>query len=251
MRTRDLYFKYPDTDRYALKSVDLDFEERKLTVLMGENGSGKTTLLRLLAGLLEPTRGEVESYGKEVGFSPEDPELGFFARSVKKEVEFYPKNRGLKHEKMAESALEGLGISHLKDRLPYILSSGQQRLVSLASVLSGNPDIMVLDEPTHSLHRRAEQNIGELLRGINKTMVVSTHSSDFALNYADRLVVMHSSKVLARGSPFELLQDEEILEKAGIRMPGILRWSKERSLEEIPEDMDEALKIARERGEIG
>ncbi len=250
MRTRDLYFKYPKSDRHAVRALNLDIKDGKITALMGENGSGKTTLLRLFAGLLEPTRGRIELDGKEIGFSPEDPELGFFARTVEKEVEFYPKNRGLDHEKMAEKSLKKLRISHLKDKLPFILSSGQQRLVSIASVVAGDPDVVLLDEPTHSLHRKGENKIGNVLKEVNRTIVFSTHSSEFTLNYADELVMMHEGRVLSKGKPEQLLGNEELLQEAGIRMPGIIRWAKERNLQNIPRDLDQALEIARDRGEL-
>lgn len=251
MRTKNLYFKYPRSEEYALRSVNLDFSEKKITGVMGENGSGKTTLLTLLARLLKPKKGEIEFEDQEIGFSPEDPELGFFARDVESEIGFYPKNRGLDQEKMTKMVLERLDISHLKERLPYILSSGQQRLVSLASVLSGDPDVIILDEPTHSLHKRGEKKIGKILKKINKTIIFSTHSSEFALNYADELVVMHEGRVLDKGKTQKILEDRDLLKKAGIRMPEIIKWAKKRSLQTIPRDMDEALKIAKERGGSG
>ncbi|MBS3781588.1 MAG: ABC transporter ATP-binding protein [Candidatus Thermoplasmatota archaeon] len=250
MKTKDLYFKYPRSERYAIESVNLDFKDKKITGVMGENGSGKTTLLRLLARFIEPTEGKIEFGDQEIGFSPEDPELGFFEKDVESEIGFYPKNRGLDQEKMTKKVLEQLDISHLKEKLPFILSSGQQRLVSLASVLSGDPDVIILDEPTHSLHKKGEEKIGEVLKKINKTIIFSTHSSEFALDYADEIIVMHEGKVLAEGKPRKILKDKDLLEKAGIRMPEIIRWAKERSLQTIPKDMNEALKIAKERGEL-
>ncbi|MFW5952803.1 MAG: energy-coupling factor ABC transporter ATP-binding protein [Candidatus Natronoplasma sp.] len=250
MRTKNLYFKYPRSQEYALESIYLNFEDRKITGVMGENGSGKTTLLRLLAGLLEPTEGKIEFGDQEIGFSPEDPELGFFEKDVESEIGFYPKNRGLDQEKMTSMVLKNLDISHLKGKLPYILSSGQQRLVSLASVLSGDPDVIILDEPTHSLHKKGEEKIGEILKRINKTIIFSTHSSEFALYYADELVVMHEGRVLAEGKPKNILKDRDLLEKAGIRIPGIIRWAMGKSLQKIPKDLDEALKITKERGEV-
>ncbi len=251
IKTKDLYFKYPSSQEYALRSVDLSFEDNKIIALMGENGSGKTTLLRLLAGLLKPTKGRIKCENQEVGFSPEDPELGFFAKDVLTEVEFYPKNLGLDYEKKAKETLRNLGIYHLRDRLPHLLSSGEQRLVSIASVLSGDPDVLILDEPTHSMHRKGEEIIGKVLKNIDKTIIFSTHSSEFAFEFADEMVVMHQGKVLVEGEVKDILSNESITTKAGIRTPGIVRWTKERDLEEIPGSMEEAYRIAKERGEIG
>ena len=247
IRVNDLYFKYPRSEEYALEGVDLSIEEGKITAIMGENGSGKTTLLRLLAGFLEPEKGDVELDDKEIGFSPEDPELGFFAESVEKEIGFYPKNRGLDQKEMTERTMELLDIEHLKDELPHNLSSGEQRMVSIASVLSGDPDVVIMDEPTHSLHRKGEERIGEILKKVNKTIILSTHSSEFALEYADDLIVMHGGRVLAQGETSDIMKEKEVLERAGIRIPGIVEWAMERSIEQIPRSLDEAL----ERGELG
>ncbi|MFW6196145.1 MAG: energy-coupling factor ABC transporter ATP-binding protein [Thermoplasmatota archaeon] len=248
---KNLFFKYLGSDKYALKKINLDFKKDKITALMGENGSGKTTLLRLLAGFLKPTKGTVQKDEQEIGFSPEDPELGFFAEDVRSEVEFYPKNLDLDYKNKTKQTLLRMGITHLKKELPNNLSSGEQRLVSLASVLSGDPDVLILDEPTHSMHRKGEERIGSVLRNIDETIIFSTHSSEFALKYADELVVMHEGSVLAEGKPKNILTKEHLLNKAGIRLPGIVQWAKEKNLKTIPDSMEEAYSIAEKRGELG
>ena len=251
IKIKNLDHRYSDSENFALKSINVEIKDNKITAIMGENGSGKTTLLRAIAGLIEPTKGTIKIDHDEIGFSPEDPELGFFAEDVKTEVEFYPKNLGLDHEKEAERVLTILGIQNLRDRLPHLLSSGEQRLVSIASVLSGDPDILILDEPTHSMHRKGEETIGEVLKDIDKSIVFSTHSSEFALQYADEIIVMHNGEVIAQGKTEDVLQRESILEKAGIRVPGLVQWAKERDLGKIPGSMEEAYNMAKERGELG
>ncbi len=251
IKIKDLYHKYPESKKYALESINVEIKDNKITAIMGENGSGKTTLLRAIAGLIEPTKGTIVSDYDEIGFSPEDPELGFFADDVKTEVEFYPKNLGLDHERRAKKVLNILGIQNLEDRLPNLLSSGEQRLVSIASVLSGDPDVLILDEPTHSMHRSGEKTIGRVLKNVDKTIVFSTHSSEFALQYADEIIVIHKGRVLAEGGTEDILKDDSILEKAEIRVPGVVQWGKERGLEKIPISIEEAYNIAKERGELG
>lgn len=242
-------FTYPNSEIESLRDLDLSIEEGKNYAVMGKNGSGKTTLLKLLAGLQEPDSGNIMIGGKskevEVGFSPEDPELGFFEKTVKEEVEFYPKNLGLDHEKIALETLERIGISHLSERSPPILSSGQQRLVSIASVLTGQPEVLLLDEPTHSLHRHGEKKIGEIIDKIDKTIVFSTHSSDFAFEYADEVIVMFKGTVLEKGEVHKILSDEGVLEKAGIRPPGPVKWARENSID-IPSSVKDAVKMYRE-----
>lgn len=245
-----LCFSYPDSDVKAIRDLDLSLESDKIYAVMGKNGSGKTTLLKLIVGLLKPDSGDIsfEGFGRgvEIGYSPEDPELGFFEGTVKEEVEFYPENLGLDHERIAEDTLKKMGISHLNEKVPTILSSGQQRLVSIASVLSGNPELLILDEPTHSLHRKGEEMIGEIFDKLDMTILFSTHSSDFALEFADQAIVMDNGKLLDKGHVERVLTDEEILEKAGIRTPGPVRWARENSLKSVPSNVKEAICLMRE-----
>jgi len=249
MKLEDVHFSYEESGTKSIEGIDLSIEEGGHYALIGRNGSGKTTLLKLLAGILEPDSGSIvfpESERRpEIGFSPEDPELGFFERTVKEEIEFYPKNLGLDHEKIAEETLKKIGISHLKKKSPNLLSSGQQRLVAIASVVSGHPDILILDEPTHGLHRTGEKTIGNLLSELERTILFSTHSSDFALEYADEVVVLHEGSLLKVGKPREILSEVKTLEKAGIRMPGIVNWAIKNSID-IPSNLGEAIELIKE-----
>ncbi|MGM0406136.1 MAG: energy-coupling factor ABC transporter ATP-binding protein [Thermoplasmatota archaeon] len=245
IKIENLHFSYSDSP--TLHDVDLSIEEGKNYAVMGRNGSGKTTLLKVLAGLYKPNSGNViVPKGSEIGFSPEDPELGFFEKTVKKEVEFYPKNLGLDHTKVALEVLEKIGISDLQDKLPTILSSGQQRLVSIASVLSGEPDILLMDEPTHSLHRKGEKILGRLLEKIEQTIIFTTHSSDFALEFADKVIVMDSGTILNVGDVKKVLTNDKILDKAGIRPPGPVVWARKNHVGFIPSNGEEALEILKE-----
>lgn len=247
IRVKNLSFKY---DTNILKDIDLQARENEVLGIMGKNGSGKTTLLKILAGLLDPDSGKVHYYKRskdpERGFSPEDPELGFFSDTVKEEVEFYPENLGLEEKKRANDALEELGIQHLEEKTPFTLSAGQQRLVSIASVLSGEPDALILDEPTHGLNWENQKLVGESIRNIDKTLVLSTHSSDFAYKYTDKLAVMFNGKILCKGKTKDVMRKTELLKRTGIRIPGLINWAQENSVVPPPDDIDEAAKLVRE-----
>ncbi len=253
---KNLHFRYSGKEKDCLTGFDLKIEgKEKIVALMGANGSGKTTLLKLLAGLIEPRKGEVMydigSSEPEIGLSPEDPELGFFEETVEGEAEFYPKNLGLDHRSMARRTLKEMGVYHLKERDPYLLSSGQQRLVSIASVLSGDPDVVLLDEPVHSLHRKGEEKIGKVLKKTDKPTILATHSSDFAYKFADEIVILHEGNVLTSGKPSSVLSQEDLLKKAGVRMPGLVRWSKARSSNSIPASIEEAVEMKRKMEDKG
>ncbi|MBS3817122.1 MAG: ABC transporter ATP-binding protein [Candidatus Thermoplasmatota archaeon] len=247
IQVRDLDFKYAGNEESTIDDLNLKVKEGKKLAIMGKNGSGKTTLLRLLAGFLEPDGGEIffspRKEDPDIAFSPEEPELGFFEETVQKEVEFYPKNLGLDHEKLARKVLKKIGIPHLKEKDPYLLSAGQARLVSIASVLSGDPDILLLDEPIHSLHRIGEEKIGEVLEKIDKTVIFTTHSSDFAYKFPDEVALMAKGKIIEEGRPERVFLKDDLLDRAGIRRPALVEWAKENSLEKLPSSMEEIIEL--------
>lgn len=232
--------------RRVLSDVSLEVDSGELVAVMGANGSGKTSLLRLLAGLDEPVEGTVDTDGM-VGFAPEDPRAAIFARTVAEEVAFFPRNRGLDAEGEAARAMEQLGVEELHDRNPLSLSVGEQRRVSVASVLSGRPAALALDEPTAGLDRAGERQLGELLTALDIAVVYSTHAADFAYRFADRVVVLADGGISRQGPPADVLSDLDLLADAGIRAPGIVTWAKHRGLDRLPAGFDEAVAMARER----
>lgn len=253
----NLTFGYPTTDDPVVSGITLEVTTGRTTAVMGSNGAGKSTLLKLLAGLLEPDEGSIRIDGRDVGsattteaaevvgFGPEDASASFFARTVTEEVEFFPKNRELDVERRSREAMEQTGVYHLRDRSPLSLSAGEQRRVSIASILSGDPSVVLLDEPTQSLHRTGEREIGELLSELEQTVVFTTHSADFAYEIADEVVVLNEGRIARGGDPESVLADEELLETAGIRLPGIVEWAARRSLDRIPADFEQAVAMAK------
>lgn len=207
---------------------------------MGANGTGKTTLLKILAGLRTPTTGTVVREG-EVGFAPEDPTAGLFAETVKAELEFYPKNRGLDVAQHTDAAMTAMALSDLSERGPYSLSTGEQRRVSIASVLAGDPDVLALDEPTNGLDRADERHLAALLTDLDAAVVFSTHSADFAYAAADRVIVLAGGTVLQTGEATDILTSIDLLREAGIRPPGIVTWARANDLESFPADIEEAV----------
>lgn len=244
IRVRKLHFSYHNAEKEAISDISMKIDG-ELTALMGKNGSGKTTLLKLISGLLEPKEGEVEVGGESiVGFVPENPEDGFFANTVREEVEFFPKNLNLDYRKRAEEALIKLGIAELADRSPFTLSAGEMRKVSIASVLSGVQDVMVLDEPVMNLHRKAEKEIGNIFRNLKKstTIIFSTHNSDFAYEFADRVIVLENKKILEDEDAKSALSNQKICNKAGLKIPDIVEWAESRGINP-PKNFEEALHI--------
>jgi len=244
---RDVRYAYDDGTP-VLRGASMDVADDAVHALMGANGAGKTTLLRLVAGLREPDAGTVRIAGDDpVGFAPENPRAGFFAETVAAEVAFFPKNRGLDVDRHVEEALAAMDVADLRDRAPLSLSGGEQRAVSLASVLAGDPAVVALDEPSSGLHAPAQRRLGELLCGLDRTVLCSTHDADFAYEFADAVSVLVDGEVVRTGDPADVLSDRDLLARAGIRTPGLVDLAAELSLARVPSSLDEAIEEVAER----
>ena len=164
----------------ALKGVTASFQAGEQVAILGANGSGKSTLLSILNALSYPTSGEFYAFGtlvkedvfdslednefnrlfrKKVGFLFQNPDIQLFSSTVFDEIAFGPLQLDLppdEVQKRTEEVIAMLGIENLQDRAPHMLSGGEKKKVSIASILSTNPDILLLDEPTGGLDPRSQ-----------------------------------------------------------------------------------------------
>ncbi len=190
---RSVCFGY-DADRPVLRGVDLALAAGERVGLTGANGSGKTTLLHLIVGLLRPTAGEVEAFGKvrrrekdfievrrRAGLLFQYPEDQLFCPTVLEDVAFGPLNLGKSREeatRIAAETLDRLGLPGYEDRITYRLSGGEERLVSLAAVLAMQPDVLLLDEPTSGLDEEHTDRLLAILDDLPQAALVVSHDSD-------------------------------------------------------------------------
>ena len=172
-------FQYPNGNQ-VLEGLSLRLEEGDKIGLLGENGTGKTTLFHIILGLLKPYKGEISILGKRreteqdfkeirrsIGLLFQDSDDQLFCPSVIEDVAFGPLNMGMKHQEATERAertLDELGISRLRNRVPYQLSGGEKRLVSMATILSMRPEILLLDEPTTGLDEKTTDRLISVLQ---------------------------------------------------------------------------------------
>ena len=237
VEVRNLHFAYPDgTD--ALKGVSFRITHGESVALVGANGAGKSTLLLHLNGYLTPTRGEVRigdvplthatvvSARRAVGMVFQDPDDQLFMPTVFEDVAFGPLNAGLptaEVERCVASALERVGMAHLRDRPPYKLSAGEKRAVAIATVLAMSPDVLVMDEPSSHLDPRGRRRLIELLKSFKHTKIIATHDLELVVELCPRVIVLDGGTIVAEGQTIELLNDEALMREHGLERPHSLR----------------------------
>ncbi|OGV39434.1 MAG: energy-coupling factor ABC transporter ATP-binding protein [Lentisphaerae bacterium GWF2_45_14] len=179
----------------VLAGLDLTLFEDERIAVTGPTGAGKTTLLQLMVGLLTPFSGTVNAFGRErvsekdfrevrarTGFCFQNPDDQLFCATVLEDVAFGPLNLGKSRDEALAVSLETLdelGLENYENKVTYRLSGGEKRLVSLASVLSMRPDVLLLDEPSNGLDDYHSDKLIEILNSINKTIVIVSHNNAF------------------------------------------------------------------------
>ena len=225
--------------RTALDGIDLDIHPGEQVALLGANGSGKSTLLKLLDGILSPSEGQMQLLGKdiatvahgedahgfhrEVGLVFQDPDIQLFCATVFDDVAFGPLQLGLSQEECkarCDEALRLMEIEGIADRAPFELSGGEKKRAAIASVLSLQPSVLLLDEPTASLDPRTKWVLVNLIRRLGqagRTIITATHELDIVPIIADRVIVLgEERRVLADGAPSEILADRDLLIRANL-----------------------------------
>ncbi len=257
----NISFEYPN-QTLALNQISLSVEKGQKLAVVGENGSGKSSLFLCLCGIHHAQTGRYIIDGEEqkckrkdrnklfrkVGYVFQDPEVQLFASTVEKDISFGAINAGMKGKELEECMDEVMEMTQtydLKKKPPHQLSYGQKKRVAIAGVLACKPEVLLLDEPFAWLDNRQKKNTIQILDELHKqdkTIIISTHDINFVYEWADKLVVMKEGQILAIGHPHELLEDEILLNKAGLEMPLILQLSKKLNLESMPETMEAFLK---------
>jgi cobalt/nickel transport system ATP-binding protein len=229
---KDLYFSYPD-GHAALHGVSLKLCGGDKVALVGPNGAGKSTLMLHLNGILGG-HGEVEVSGQRlarenlpairamVGLVFQNPDDQLFSPTVFEDVAFGPLHMGLPEADVrarVDAALEAVRMSSYRDRLSHHLSVGEKKRIAIATVLSMNPSLLILDEPSAGLDPRARRTLINLLRELPITMLVSTHDMKLVQELFPRTIVMDEGRIVADGLTQEILEDEKLLTAHGLEKP--------------------------------
>ena len=232
LRIENLCFAYPGSQQHrpVLNGVSLTMAEGEKVALLGPNGAGKSTLLLHLNGLhLGSGQVQVGPYSVErstlaqvremVGLVFQNPDDQLFCPTVAEDVGYGPRCQGVKGEALARAvrrALGAVGLEGTEERFPQHLSEGEKKRVALATVLSMNPSLLALDEPTAGLDARARRAVIEVLRHLPQAMLIATHDLELARELTERAVLLEQGSVMYDGPTAHALDDRAILERYGL-----------------------------------
>lgn len=224
-------FAYPKMPP-VVKDVSLKVLRGEMLAILGNNGAGKSTLLKLIVGLLKPKSGSVMVFGNKVtkihpelvGYICQNPDEMLSQFSVKSQIEFTPRmlKRPLAPGKVA-ALLKQVGLEAEAETYPFDLSKGQRQKVAYTSVVAADPEIYIFDEPTTGIDHPSVEAIMaymDQLRRAGKTIIFITHDIGLALEWADRLIIMHGGELVHEGKPESLIQTAQAnLDLWGLRLP--------------------------------
>ena len=234
-----LNYRYSDGTQ-ALCDLSLRVAPGECVGLLGSNGSGKSTLLLHLNGILPEKHGKngsvringellsadnLEHIRQQVGLMFQDPDDQLFCATVAEDVAFGPTQLGLSKTEIAKrvnAALAQVGLLGYEHRAPQHLSQGEKRRACLAGVLSCQPSILVLDEPSSGLDPRSRREFKSVLRDVPATKLVASHDLELILEFCPRSIILDAGRVVAEGPTFELMADEALMLAHGLERPHLL-----------------------------
>ena len=233
LSVRGLTYAYPD-GHHVLRGVDLDVAPGERVAILGPNGAGKTTLVLHLNGTLRGGAGTVDVTGlrvappalrdvrRRVGIVFQDPDDQLFMTTVREDVAFGPRNLGFTGADLdvrVDGALASVGMEAFAGRPPHHLSFGQRRRVAAATVLSMDPDVLVLDEPSSNLDPQARREFADIVARLDMTTVMVTHDLLYALQLCPRSVILNDGVITADRPTREILADSALMAANRLELP--------------------------------
>ncbi len=215
----DVRYSYPNGVE-ALRGVSFRINHGEKVALLGLNGAGKSTILLSTNGLLLPDSGEVNVGGipvtkktapgvrRAVGMLFQNPDDQLFMPTVEEDIAFGPMNMGLERPEVSrrvKAAMERTGTTGLEKRTPFQLSGGQKKSVALATILSMEPDILVMDEPTAELDALAKKRVTAIIKDFMHTCLIATHDFSLARELCPRSILVDRGQILADGPTEEII----------------------------------------------
>lgn len=243
MEVKNVSFTYnlgESTERRAVKEVSFSIEEGEFIGIIGHTGSGKSSLVQLMNALLIPQEGDVLLDGESIydrkdifnvrraiGMVFQYPEQQLFAETVFEDVAFGPRNLGYEEDivnELVKDALSAMDISsQYYEKSPFSLSGGEQRRVAIAGVLSMNPQMIILDEPTAGLDPEGRRQLFSVIQKLhtmrNKTILLISHSMEDIAMLSQRILVLDKGRLLLDDVPEKVFYEIDLLESIGLKGP--------------------------------
>lgn len=235
VKVSELFFSYPNRkDKKVLEDISFSVCRGEAVGIVGANGAGKSTLLRILTGLLEADSGTVEMEGmllekknlaqirQKLAYVFQDSQNQLFLTKVRDELAFAPDNYRYskeKKEKKIQAAVEATGIESLLDRQVFHLSGGERKLVAIASVLTTEPSLLLMDEPSAALDPVNRRNLIQLINRLPEAKLITSHDLDMIWDTCTRVILMNKGSMIADGPVKEILSNAVLLEQNGMELP--------------------------------
>ena len=200
LKCQDIYFQYTKESPLILERIDLEVPQGAFLAILGGNGSGKSTFLKVLAGILSPLKGKIQTHAS-IGYLPQNPMALFHEPSViaqlRSSLSEVPSPQ---EEEQLNQLIDFLSLHSLLEQHPYDLSGGEMQKVALATVLLTQPNLLLLDEPTKGLDPYFKEQLADYLKILleqGKTIIMVSHDMEFIARYATLTTLMFSGKLLS------------------------------------------------------
>lgn len=200
----------------AVDNISFKIEKGEVVGFLGQNGAGKTTTMKMITGLIEPTNGEIFIEGEKIsrksrkciGYMPENTPL-YQELTVKEFIDYMAELKGLKRQErkqQVQKLITDLGLADVENKLIRNISRGYKQRVSLSGALIGNPDILILDEPTVGLDPKQVIEIRNLIKSLRKnhTVFISSHILSEISQMCQKVIIINKGKVVAIDTPNNL-----------------------------------------------
>jgi len=230
---KNLSFSY-ENGIEVLKNIHFKTKNNESIGIIGANGAGKSTLLRILVGLELNFKGEVTvnqipikkhtlpEIRSQVGYLFQNSDNQLFTQNVFSDVAFALKNNGFDEKTVEErvmTALDTVGITHLREKKIYRMSGGEKKLASIATILAMEPNILLLDEPSIALDPKNRRTLINILNRLDHIKLIASHDLDMILETCDRVILISEGKIVCEGPTEEILRNKELLEENRLELP--------------------------------
>lgn len=217
----------------VLKDLSFRIENGEAVGLIGANGAGKSTLMKLLLGLLEGEgtilvdgikvcRENLAQVRKKLGFVLQNSDNQMFMPTVYEDMVFAPLNYMLSREetdKRVDDVLTRLHLEDLKHRYNHKISGGEKRMAAIATILTMEPEVILMDEPTSALDPYNRRIVINTIRELDQTRLITSHDLDMILDTCDRVILLSDGRIAADGPAQDVLYNRELLEKHRMELP--------------------------------